>query len=38
MDHNQEFWNKQHNQDNKRTLSGCGFDATVDFLNVKEIG
>jgi SAM-dependent methyltransferase len=37
MDHNQEFWNKQHNQDNKRTLSGCGFDATVDFLNVKDL-
>jgi nucleoside-diphosphate-sugar epimerase len=37
MDHNREFWNKQHDQDNERTLSGCGFDATVDFLNVKDL-
>ena len=37
MDHNREFWNKQHDQDNQRTLSGCGFDATVDFLNVKDL-
>jgi len=37
MDHNQEFWNEQHNQNNERTLSGCSFDATVDFLNVKDL-
>jgi ubiquinone/menaquinone biosynthesis C-methylase UbiE len=37
MDHNREFWNQQHDQDNERTLSGCGFDATVDFLNVKDL-
>jgi dTDP-4-dehydrorhamnose reductase len=37
MDHNREFWNRQHNQDNVRTLSGCSFDATVDFLNVRKL-
>jgi UDP-N-acetylglucosamine 4,6-dehydratase/5-epimerase len=37
MDHNQEFWNKQHDSNNLRTLSGCSFDATVDFLNVQDL-
>ena len=37
MDHNREFWDQQHNQDNERTLSGCSFDSTIDFLNVKDL-
>ena len=37
MNYNREFWNEQHDQDNERTLSGCGFDATVDFLNIKDL-
>jgi ubiquinone/menaquinone biosynthesis C-methylase UbiE len=35
--YNQKFWDEQHNQNNQRTLSGCGFDDTVDFLNVKDL-
>ena len=37
MDHNREFWEYQHAQDNVRTLSGCAFDYTVDFLNVRDL-
>ena len=37
MDHNQEFWEYQHKLDNVRTLSGCAFDDTVDFLNVQDL-
>ena len=37
MDHNQKFWEQQHELDNVRTLSGCAFDDTVDFLNVREL-
>lgn len=37
MDHNQNFWEQQHGIDNVRTLSGCAFDDTVDFLNVREL-
>ena len=37
MDHNREFWEYQHAQDNVRTLSGCAFDDTVDFLNVRDL-
>lgn len=37
MNYNQQFWDKQHDQDNKQALSGCGFDDTVDFLNVKDL-
>ena len=37
MDHNQNFWEYQHGIDNKRTLSGCSFDDTVDFLNVRDL-
>jgi dTDP-4-dehydrorhamnose reductase len=37
MDHNQDFWEYQHGIDNERTLSGCSFDATVDFLNVRDL-
>lgn len=37
MDHNQKFWEYQHGIDNERTLSGCAFDETVDFLNVREL-
>jgi SAM-dependent methyltransferase len=37
MDHNQNFWEQQHGLGNVRTLSGCAFDDTVDFLNVREL-
>jgi SAM-dependent methyltransferase len=37
MNYNQKFWNEQHDRDNERALSGCGFDDTVDFLNVKDL-
>lgn len=37
MDHNREFWDEQHNKNNIRALSGCEFDATVEFLNVKDL-
>jgi SAM-dependent methyltransferase len=37
MNYNQKFWNEQHNRDNKRALSGCGFDDTLDFLNIKDL-
>ena len=37
MDHNREFWEYQHAQDNVQTLSGCAFDDTVDFLNVRDL-
>jgi len=37
MDHNQNFWEQQHNTDNIRSLSGCGYDDTVEFLNVKDL-
>jgi SAM-dependent methyltransferase len=37
MDHNQKFWEQQHKIDNVRTLSGCAFDDTVDFLNVRDL-
>jgi len=37
MEHNQKFWEQQHGLDNIRTLSGCAFDATVDFLNVRDL-
>lgn len=37
MDHNREFWEYQHARDNVRTLSGCAFDDTVDFLNVRDL-
>jgi SAM-dependent methyltransferase len=37
MDHNQKFWEQQHGLDNVRTLSGCAFDDTVDFLNVRDL-
>ena len=37
MQHNQNFWEYQHSIDNVRSLSGCTYDATVDFLNVKDL-
>lgn len=37
MDDNQEFWERQHNKDNVRLLSGCGYEDTVDFLNVRDL-
>jgi SAM-dependent methyltransferase len=37
MSRNQEFWEQQHGLDNVRTLSGCAFDDTIDFLNVREL-
>jgi SAM-dependent methyltransferase len=37
MDHNRKFWEQQHEIDNVRTLSGCAFDDTVDFLNVRDL-
>jgi SAM-dependent methyltransferase len=37
MDYNQNFWEQQHNIDNVRTLSGCTYEATIDFLNVKDL-
>jgi SAM-dependent methyltransferase len=37
MNHNRKFWEYQHAQDNVRTLSGCAFDDTVDFLNVRDL-
>jgi SAM-dependent methyltransferase len=37
MDHNQKFWEQQHEIDNVRTLSGCAFDDTVDFLSVRDL-
>jgi SAM-dependent methyltransferase len=37
MNHNQKFWEQQHGLDNPRTLSGCAFDDTVDFLNVRDL-
>jgi len=37
MDHNQNFWEQQHNTDNIRSLSGCGYNDTVEFLNVKDL-
>ena len=37
MNYNQKFWNEQHDRDNERALSGCGFNDTVDFLNVKDL-
>jgi len=37
MDHNQKFWDQQHNANNIRCLSGCGYEDTVEFLNVKDL-
>ena len=37
MGNNQTFWEKQHTAGNVRTLSGCAYNETVDFLNVKEL-
>jgi ubiquinone/menaquinone biosynthesis C-methylase UbiE len=37
LNNNQTFWEQQHNIDNVRTLSGCTYEATVDFLNVKDL-
>jgi 2-polyprenyl-3-methyl-5-hydroxy-6-metoxy-1,4-benzoquinol methylase len=37
MDNNQTFWEQQHNIGNVRTLSGCTYEDTVDFLNVKDL-
>lgn len=37
MDNNQTFWEKQHTAGNVRTLSGCEYNATVDFLNVTDL-
>lgn len=37
MDHNQHFWEQQHSKDNVRSLSGCGYEETIEFLNVKDL-
>ena len=37
MDHNREFWEQQHNNNNVRALSGCAFEDTIEFLNVTDL-
>lgn len=34
---NQNFWEHQHSINNVRSLSGCTYNDTVDFLNVKDL-
>jgi len=37
MEHNQNFWEQQHKEDNIRSLSGCTYEDTIEFLNVKDL-
>lgn len=37
MEHNQNFWEQQHQDNNVRTLSGCGYQETVEFLCIENL-